>query len=104
MTAASTRPPFADASPAEVRAALIDEECVEFDRQYAAALETARDSYSLTELETVLTAWRRVAAITRTHGPQAHRQMLNQAEHTARTGRTPAGSQSWERLSSELSR
>lgn len=103
MTAAtSARPPYADASPAEIRAALIAEEAAQFDEQYAAALEEARSSYSLVELEAVLAGWRRVAAMTTAYGAEAHRRMLAQTEHTARTGQASTGSRPWRQVKAEL--
>lgn len=100
--AATTRPPFAEASPAEIRAALIPEEQGEFDRQYQRALHAAGESYSLEKLDKTLTAWRRVAWMTTAHGPEAYRRMLAKAEQTARTGEPPAGSVAWEQVKAEL--
>ena len=42
------RPPFADASPAQVRAALIPEDLAEFDRQWRSAMATATETLDLT--------------------------------------------------------
>lgn len=69
------RPPFADASPAEVRAALIPEEAGEFDRDMADATKT-RDSAVLRE---TLESWRRIAWVTSANGPDAHRRMWRRA-------------------------
>jgi Family of unknown function (DUF6247) len=41
MTAAAVKPAFANASPAEIRAALLPEEQPNFDREYQRALEVA---------------------------------------------------------------
>lgn len=101
-TAASTRPPYADASPAQIRAALVPQEATQFDEQYAAALDDARRSYSLGELEDVLASWRRVAAMTTAHGSEAHRRMLAQAEQTLDTGKAPAGSVPWRQVQAKL--
>jgi hypothetical protein len=100
--AATTRPPFADASPAEIRAALVAEEQGEFDRQYRRALEAAGASYSLDQLDMTLTAWRRVAWMTTAHGPEAYRRMLAKAEHTLRTGEPLVGSVPWDHVKAEL--
>ena len=54
MTAAATRPPFAAASPAEIRAALVSEERSRFDREYRQALEVAAETFSLEGLEATL--------------------------------------------------
>lgn len=61
MTAAATRPPFADASPAEIRATLIPEEQPEFDREYRRAFQAAAETFSLEELDKTLESWRRIA-------------------------------------------
>lgn len=101
MTHAAIRPPFVDASPAEIRAALLDEERPEFDRQYRRALDAARDSYSLAELENTLNWWRRTAQLTQAD-PAAHRRMLARAARTLETGELPAGSTPWRQLKDEL--
>lgn len=61
MTAAATRSPFADASPGEIRAALIPEEQPEFDREYRRALQVAAETFSLEELDKTLESWQRIA-------------------------------------------
>ncbi|MDD7969461.1 DUF6247 family protein [Actinomycetospora lemnae] len=76
MTAAAPSPTpgggdagtWAQATPAEVRAALAAESAVEFDRQWRAALAQAADSYDLTAVHRCLEAWRRVARVTAAAG------------------------------------
>ncbi len=63
MTAAAVKPPFANASPAEIRA-LLPEERPHFDRQYRRALEVAAESLTLDELHETLKCWRHVAWMT----------------------------------------
>lgn len=77
MTVAATRPPFATASPAEIRAALVPEERPEFDREYRQALEMAADTFSLEELEVTLQSWRRIAWMCT--NPDRYRQMWRRA-------------------------
>ncbi|MGH3764035.1 MAG: DUF6247 family protein [Pseudonocardiaceae bacterium] len=77
MTAAATRPPFADASPAEIRAALISEEQPRFDREYRQALERAAETFSLDELDKTLESWRRIAWMCT--DPDRYRQMWRRA-------------------------
>lgn len=101
MTAAAVKPPFADASPAEIRASLLDEERPEFDRQYRNALQAAAESFSLDELQTTLHSWRRIAWMT-CADPEAHRRMLSTAAHTLRTGEPPDGSVRWSQVQVEL--
>jgi hypothetical protein len=108
MTAAAehgssnARPPFADASPARVRAALIPEEAAEFDRQWAEVMARATRELDLTEVLETLEAWRRVAWITTANGPERHRRMLASAEERMRTGERHAGAVPWEQLKAEL--
>lgn len=78
MTAAAVKPPFANASPGEIRAALLPEERPDFDREYRRALEVAAESLTLNELHETLECWRRVAWMTRSD-PAAHRRMLRTA-------------------------
>lgn len=69
------RPLFADASPAQVRAALIPEEAAEFDGQWREVMARATDTLDLTEVLAVLESWRRVAWLTTANGPDTHRRM-----------------------------
>lgn len=86
VTAAAAEPPvqprrplFADASPAQVRAALIPEEAAEFDHQWRDVMARATDTLDLTEMLAVLESWRRVAWLTAANGPDAHRRMYRRA-------------------------
>jgi hypothetical protein len=73
------RPPFADSSPAEVRAALIPEEAAEFDRQWREVMAKATQALDLTEVLETLESWRRIACLTAANGPDAHRRMYRRA-------------------------
>ncbi len=86
------RPPFADASPAQVRAALIPEDAAEFDRQWRAVMATATETLDLTGVHRTLESWRRIAWLTTANGPDGYRRMLARAERTLRTGELPPGS------------
>jgi hypothetical protein len=72
-------PSFADASPAEVRAALIPEEAAEFDQQWREVMARATESQDLAEVLQVLDSWRRVARLTVAAGAEAHRGMYRWA-------------------------
>jgi hypothetical protein len=78
MTAVAVTPPFTDASPAEVRAALLAEERPAFDVEYRRALGVAAESLTLDELYATLVCWRRVAWMTH-RDPAGHRRMLRTA-------------------------
>jgi len=70
---------FSDASPAEVRAALIPEEAVEFDRQWRLVMARATEALDLSEVLETLESWRRVARLTVAVGAEAHRGMYRRA-------------------------
>ena len=89
MTTA-TRPPFADASPAAIRAALLPEEQADFDREYQQALATAAQTLELDELAATLQAWRRIAWSTQTD-PNGHRRMLRRVAERLSGQEPPAG-------------
>ncbi|MBN9096689.1 MULTISPECIES: DUF6247 family protein [unclassified Pseudonocardia] len=94
--------PFADASPAQVRAALVAEDAERFDRQWREVMARATEDLDLTEVTAILESWRRVAWVTTANGPDAYRRMLAQAEHTLRTGERPVGTVAWSQLRVEL--
>jgi hypothetical protein len=72
-------PPFADATPAEVRAALIPEEAAEFDQQWREVMAAATEALDLSEVLATLDSWRRVARLTVVSGHEAHRAMYRRA-------------------------
>ncbi|MGH3913987.1 MAG: DUF6247 family protein [Pseudonocardiaceae bacterium] len=88
----AAKPPFADASPGEIRAALLPEDQPEFDRQWRAALVNAEAALSLDDVHATLESWRRVAWLVTAHGPEGYRRLMATAEQTLRTGQSPPGS------------
>jgi hypothetical protein len=94
--AAEAEPPrprnFKDASPREVRAALVPEELSDFDQQWREALSKAADSLDLTDVHDVLDSWRRRATTTNYLGHDGYRRMLAKAERILRTGEPEPGS------------
>lgn len=82
---------FADASGAEVLAALIQEEAVEFAADWQAALARAAKTFDLTEVVAVLETWRLVARHTAAHGAQAQREMYRRAAERLTGAEIPAG-------------
>jgi len=82
-------PLFADASRAQVRAALVPEDVAEFDRQWRAVMTTATETLDLTSVHRALESWRRIAWLTQANGPDGYRRMLARAERTLRTGELP---------------
>ena len=96
------RVPFADASPAQVRAALTPEDAAEFDRQWRDVLTRAIESLDLSEVTETLASWQAVARVTSSRGHDGHRRMLQQAEHTLTTGERPPGSVAWSTFKTQL--
>ncbi|ONI82369.1 hypothetical protein ALI22I_40405 [Saccharothrix sp. ALI-22-I] len=98
MTAAATPgprqgrggPSFSDASPAQVRAALIPEEAAEFDREWREVMARATESLDLTELFETLESWRFVARITAAQGAEAHRALYRRAAAKLTGDQVPA--------------
>jgi hypothetical protein len=85
------QPPFADASPAQVRAALTTEDAAEFDRQWRDVMAKATRELDLTEVLDTLEAWRCVAWVTTATGPDRYRAIIQAAERRRLTGERPPG-------------
>lgn len=77
---------FRDATPLEVRNALLPEEQPRFDHSWQRAMAEATESLDLTKVFAMLEHWRRTAWATQAHGPDSYRRMLATAEHRLRTG------------------
>jgi hypothetical protein len=92
------RPPFADATPAQVRAALIPEDVAEFDRQWRAVMAEAIETLDLTGVHRTLDSWRRIAWLTTVDGTDNYRRMLARVERTLDTGEMPPDSVPIERI------
>lgn len=96
MSAEAVVPPesrtFHDASPREVRAALIPEEQADFDRQWRRTMAEATEKLELGGVYTVLASWRRRAMITTHLGHSGYRDLLARAEDRLRTGEPPSDS------------
>lgn len=80
------RPPFADATPAQVRAALVPEDVAEFDQQWRDAMGTATETLDLADVHRTLESWRRVAWLTSAHGQDGYRRLMATAAERSRTG------------------
>lgn len=98
---APERPPFADASPAQVRAALLPEDAAEFDRQWQDVMARATRELDLTEVHHTLDTWRRVAWVTAT-GPERYRAIMASAEERLGTGERHPQAMPWSQLKAEL--
>jgi hypothetical protein len=96
------RPPFADASPARIRAALTAEDAEAFDRQWRRLMARATETLDLAEVQQALEDWRRVAWLTAELGPEGYRRMLQSAGERLRTGSRADGAVPWTQLKAEL--
>jgi Family of unknown function (DUF6247) len=101
---APERPPFADASPARVRAALLPEDAAEFDRQWRDVMARATRELDLTEVHETLDAWRRVAWVTTATGPERYRAVMASAEERLRTGERHPHAMPWSQLKAACGR
>jgi hypothetical protein len=93
MAADAVEPPrarnFTDASPKEIRAALIPEEQAEFDASWRTAMTEAAETQDLSGVFGALASWRVHAEITQDLGHEGYRRWLARAERIARTGELP---------------
>jgi hypothetical protein len=98
MSAEAVEPPrqrsFKDASPREIRAALIPEEQADFDQTWRTAMTEAAETLDLTNVFRTLDSWRTHAEITSELGHHGYRQWLTRAERIAETGERPPGTAS----------
>ena len=62
----------------------------------------ATQQLDLTEVHSTLEAWRRIAWITSTNGPDRHRQMLASIDERLRTGERHPDTVPWDQLKVEL--
>jgi Family of unknown function (DUF6247) len=98
MAATAVQIPYADASPAELRDAILPEDVESFDEQFQAALDTAAHTRRLDKLEAFLEQWRRIARSANHRGHNHWRQVLARADHTLHTGDVPTGAASEEQM------
>jgi hypothetical protein len=96
------REPFWDATPAQIRDALISEDAAEFDRQWREVMQRATDRLDLSEVHEILDSWRRIAWLASVRGPQGYRRTMASAEQRLSTGERGAGSVPWHQLKVEL--
>jgi hypothetical protein len=94
--------PFADASPAEVRAALTADDATEFDRQWREVMARATAQLDLAEVLQTLQTWRRIAWVTSSTGTERYRDVLHNAQQRLRTGDRHPDAVSWNQLKAEL--
>lgn len=101
-TTTSSRVPYATASPAELREAILPEDRVQFDAGYRAALDAAAQTLRLDELDAWLSHWRRIAWSVSWKGHDGWRALLAEAERRLAGGEPPPGTRPWDEVKAEL--
>jgi len=86
MAATAVKPPYTDASPAQLREAILPEERGQFDDSFRRALAAMGETLSLAPLEDFLEHWRRIAWAQNANGHNSWRQLLARVEYTLATG------------------
>ncbi len=104
MATTATKVPFADASPAEIRAAIIPEDRERFDTSLRRALDAVADTLSLEPLREFLAHWRRLAFCQNHDGHDTWRQTLAKADRIRTTGQAEPGARPWDEVKAELGR
>ncbi|MGH3916152.1 MAG: DUF6247 family protein [Pseudonocardiaceae bacterium] len=88
-TTAAVQIPYADATPAELRAAILPEDVEQFDAGYRRALDAAAETLRLDELESFLAHWRLTARLVNHHGHDHWRGVLDRANRIMAGERFP---------------
>ena len=83
--------------PRAIRACLTPDVAAEFDREWAAVLEEAKQTQDLAGVHDLLAKWRHFAYAELT-APGSYLRVLATAAHTLATGQPPAGSVSGEEI------
>lgn len=102
MAVTATKVPFADASPAEIRAAILPEDRDQFDASLRRALDSVADTLSLNPLEQFLAHWRRLAFCQNHDGHDTWCEALAKADRILTTGQPEPGSRTWDEIKAEL--
>lgn len=89
MAATAMKIPYADASPAELREAILPEDRDQFDESYRRVLAVMGQTLSLEPLEEFLEHWRRIARSANHHGHDHWRGVLAEAERRLAGGAPP---------------
>ncbi|HEU0127257.1 MAG TPA: DUF6247 family protein [Pseudonocardiaceae bacterium] len=89
MTTTTTKVPYADASPAELREAILPEERDQFDASFRRALDQVAQTLTLDALDSFLQHWRRVAWAQNAHGHDSWRALLAEVECRLAGGAPP---------------
>lgn len=97
-TATTSTVPYSDASPAELRKAILPEDVEQFDAGFRRALDEAAETLRLDALEAFLEHWRRIARSAHHRGHDHWRAVLAEAERRLAGGGPPEGMVSEEEM------
>ena len=98
MTTTTTKVPYADASPAELREAILPEERDQFDASFRRALDKVAQTLTLDALDSFLEHWRRVAWAQNANGHDSWRALMAEVERRLAGGAPPPGMVSEEEM------
>lgn len=90
-TPAAPKHPYADASPAELREAILPEDRDRFDAHLRRTMDTVIDTLSLAPVDDFLTHWRLNARLVNHHGHDHWRGVLATADYINQHGHPPPG-------------
>ncbi|MGH3906035.1 MAG: DUF6247 family protein [Pseudonocardiaceae bacterium] len=102
MALTATKVPFADASPAQIRAAIVPEDRDQFDISLRRALDAVAATLSLDPLAEFLAHWRRLAWVQAGNGHDSYRGMLAKADRILATSQPEPGARPWDEIKAEL--
>jgi hypothetical protein len=98
MVHAHQHTPFAEMSPADIRAGLVPEEQLEFDQAWRAACLEAAETFDLTIVRTTLEVYGAHAMVVKHDGADGYRELMARAAERLRTGAEPTGGMSGEEM------
>ena len=90
--------PFAEMSPADIRAGLVPEEQSEFDAAWRKACLQAAETFDLTIVRTTLEIYGRHALLVKHRGADGYRELLARIAERLRTGAEPTGGMSGDEM------
>ncbi len=102
MATATVQIPYADASPAQLREAILPEDVPAFDVSFQRALDEVGRTRRLDALESFLAHWRRIARSATANGHDAWRAALATADRIRATGQPTPGARPWDEVKAEL--
>ena len=102
MATATVEIPFATASPAQLREAILPEDVPQFDASFRRALDEVGRTRHLDALESFLEHWRRIARSATADGHDTWRAALATAERIRATGQPSPEARPWDEVKADL--